>query len=332
MPQRSTPFQAIVYLVRQHFAQPGVTVTESKMFRDSVLGNKREVDVVVEGDFDGEPMVVSFEVKEPGRRPADLTWVEQMLRKHQNLPTNCLVLVSKSGFTRNALAAVSSQAGRVQALQPEIVHRDGQPVVTRLFADAIRYTPTGCKLIVNRGGDERSVIVGEPLLDVCDDGGNVLGSLAGLVYEAVGLEAIRKGLCTQAHHHPEKDQVTGFTVGLALPQLGYYLRWAENAALHLIEALEVQGDFSIAQAEIPLTLTNLGGRLYGAAEAVVAGHPTVWVGTTDVEAQTTTLSWRTTDRQALIQAPTDVPPMQFPGLLTLSLPDSVTSPSPAVRD
>ena len=81
MPKRSTPFQAVVRLVRQHFAQPGVTITESKELRDAVLGIDREVDIVIEGEFDGEPMVVSVEVIEHGR-PATLPWVEQMLRKH----------------------------------------------------------------------------------------------------------------------------------------------------------------------------------------------------------------------------------------------------------
>ena len=99
MPKRSTPFQAVVRLVRQHFAQPGVTITESKELRDDRLGIDREVDIVIEGELDGEPMVISVEVVEHGR-PATLPWVEQMLRKHRNLPTNRLLLVSKSGFSQ----------------------------------------------------------------------------------------------------------------------------------------------------------------------------------------------------------------------------------------
>jgi hypothetical protein len=89
MPKRSTPFQAIVRLVRQHFAQAGVTVTESKMLRDAVLDMNREVDIVIEGEFEGEPVVISVEVVEHGR-VATLPWVEQMLRKHRDLLTNRL--------------------------------------------------------------------------------------------------------------------------------------------------------------------------------------------------------------------------------------------------
>jgi hypothetical protein len=41
MPKRSTPFQAIMRLVRQQLAQPGVTVTESKFPPRCGLGIER---------------------------------------------------------------------------------------------------------------------------------------------------------------------------------------------------------------------------------------------------------------------------------------------------
>ena len=98
MPKRSTPFQAIVRLVREHFAQSGVTITESKLLRDAVTGYKPEVDIVIEGELDGEPMVISVEVIEHSRK-ATIEWVHRMLRKHRDLPTNRLLLVSKSAFS-----------------------------------------------------------------------------------------------------------------------------------------------------------------------------------------------------------------------------------------
>jgi hypothetical protein len=69
--------------------------------------------------------------------------------------------------------------------------------------------------------------------------------------------------------------------------------------------------------QVPLTLTKLGERVYGAAEALIAGRPTVWVGTSDLEAQTTTISWQTTDAPALSQSPVQVQPLHFPRLLGL---------------
>jgi hypothetical protein len=62
------PIQAAVRLVRQNSAQAAVTVTESKMLRDAVLDIECELDIVIEGKFDGEPMVISVEVIELVRR------------------------------------------------------------------------------------------------------------------------------------------------------------------------------------------------------------------------------------------------------------------------
>jgi hypothetical protein len=314
MPKRSTPIQAIVRLVRQHFAQPGVTITESKELRDAVLGIDREVDIVIEGELDGEPMVISVEVIEHGR-PATLPWVEQILRKHRNLPTNRLLLVSKSGFSPKAVAAVEHEAGRVQALTPEVIEVDGEVKVKSLFVDAINYSPTNCTVFVR---PTRIPVAGEPLIDIYSKEGDLLGPLAYLVQDALGLDEVRRRLSFIAHEHPEKDQVKAFSIGIAISQLDYYLRQNETGHLHLIEELEIWGDFSVSQTEVPLSLTRLGERIYGAAEAPIAGRPAVWVGTTDLAKQTTTISWQTTDSPtASPTPPTGLRPLQFPGLRTL---------------
>jgi hypothetical protein len=61
----------------------------------AVLDIEREADIVIEGEFDGEPMVISVEGIEHSRA-ATLPWVEQMMSKHRDLPSNRLLLVSKS--------------------------------------------------------------------------------------------------------------------------------------------------------------------------------------------------------------------------------------------
>lgn len=334
MPKRTTPFQAMVRIVREHYAQPGVTITESKLLRDAVTGIEREVDVVVEGQFDGEPMVISAEVIEH-KRPATVTWVEQILRKHRDLPTNRLLLVSKSGFSANALSLIETEAGRVEALTPELVEVDGSAVVKRLYVDNVNYKPTRCIVQVQTGG-EQITVQGEPMTDVYAADGTLLGPLSYLVQDAVNLEPVRHGLFAEAHKNPEKDKVKGFSLGLAMPQLGYHLKQVETGELHLIEGVEIWGDFSVYQTEVPLTLTNLGGRTYAAAEAPIAGRPAVWVGTNNRAAQTMTVTWQTTDAADPPQPPLELPvrPIHFPGLLDLFRvpPDGRTDetpPSPA---
>jgi hypothetical protein len=100
MPKRSNEFQRLVYLVKTHVAA-GIAVTESKLLRDRITGTEREVDICIESTISGHRVTISIECRDH-KRPADVGWVEKMKAKHERLPTNALVLSSRSGFTREA--------------------------------------------------------------------------------------------------------------------------------------------------------------------------------------------------------------------------------------
>jgi hypothetical protein len=101
MPKRTNDFfQKLVYLVRVNLAA-GATVTESKMLTDRITKRKREVDVCVEGHVGGHPVIVSVECRDH-KRIADISWVDTIKAKHERLPTNALILASRSGFTPEA--------------------------------------------------------------------------------------------------------------------------------------------------------------------------------------------------------------------------------------
>lgn len=100
MPKRSNAFQQVVTLLHEQFAGGGI-VTESKLLPDSRTGKRREVDIVIEAPVVEYPIIMSIECIDHNR-PASVEWVEQMMAKHADLPTNKLVLVSRSGFTRQA--------------------------------------------------------------------------------------------------------------------------------------------------------------------------------------------------------------------------------------
>ncbi|MFJ7213507.1 hypothetical protein [Amycolatopsis sp. NPDC098790] len=323
MPKRSTPFQAMVHLARQQLATQGVTVTESKFLVDKVLGIEREVDVVIEGELDGEPIVICIEVIERSR-PADVTWVQGMLQKHLNLPTNRLLLVSKAGFSRSAITAVDRAGDRVQALTPKLVEADGEAAITNFYMDYATYGARGCRVQVFEGGGLITV-EGQTDIDIYSADRELLGSLGVLAHELIHLQPVADHLNKSAHNHPEREDLTGFSLGIALEALGYQLRNTESGAFHLLKAIEVWGSFAWKQTEIALALTDLGGRVFGAAEAPFADRPAVWVGTTDVLDRTTTLSWRTTDTVGPPQRPAPFQPTYFTELTglveTLALPE-----------
>lgn len=102
MPKRTNNFQKIVFLVKKHAAE-GATVTESKLLQDNITGADREVDICIESSVAGHCVTVSIECRDHSRK-ASVQWVEEMKSKHERLSTNALVLVSSSGFSKEAIA------------------------------------------------------------------------------------------------------------------------------------------------------------------------------------------------------------------------------------
>lgn len=101
MPKRSNEFQKLILHIHRQLS-PNAKVTELRMLREINSGEEREVDIVIETASGQYNITVSVECLGQGR-PADVTWVEQMWAKHQKLTTDKLVLISKSGFTSQAL-------------------------------------------------------------------------------------------------------------------------------------------------------------------------------------------------------------------------------------
>jgi hypothetical protein len=102
VPIRSNIYQRLVAAVHKQVG-PAWTVTESRLLVDSRTGQLREVDVVIDGSAAGYPMLIGVEARDR-RRVADVTWVESMAKKHDDLPTDKLVLWSPTRFSKNAAA------------------------------------------------------------------------------------------------------------------------------------------------------------------------------------------------------------------------------------
>lgn len=100
MPKRTNAFQQVIHSIHKQLEQNAV-VTESKILRDRVTNDDREVDVVIEIETPLYRCIIGVECRDRSR-PADVEWVEQASAKHANL-TDKLVLVSRAGFTKSAL-------------------------------------------------------------------------------------------------------------------------------------------------------------------------------------------------------------------------------------
>jgi hypothetical protein len=61
VPQRTNPFQTLIALIERQLVRPGITVTESKLVRDEVIGETREVDVHLLVDDGQAPTTIGIE-------------------------------------------------------------------------------------------------------------------------------------------------------------------------------------------------------------------------------------------------------------------------------
>ena len=71
------------------------------MLPDSVTGGQREVDILITSEVAGYIFRIGIEVIATNRK-ADAPWIEKMRAKHDDLPTDKLILVSESGFAKPA--------------------------------------------------------------------------------------------------------------------------------------------------------------------------------------------------------------------------------------
>jgi hypothetical protein len=115
VPRRSNDFQRLIYLIQQQLGRDAFTVTESKLVRDST-GQRREIDVAVEGTMAGHRVLIAVECRDHAR-PQDVQWIEQLQGKYRHMAAEKVVAVSASGFTPAARElARNSLAPRIEAL------------------------------------------------------------------------------------------------------------------------------------------------------------------------------------------------------------------------
>lgn len=115
MPARTNEFQRMIFAIQSHISD-GAVVTESKFLIDRDTQNPVEIDVVVEDVVGGFPIVVGIECVDR-KRPATIEWLREMIAKHQGLPISKTVLVSKSGFTKEA--ALKAKKNNIEILTPK---------------------------------------------------------------------------------------------------------------------------------------------------------------------------------------------------------------------
>jgi hypothetical protein len=133
MPPRTNAFQRIVTLLHATLAGQA-SVVESAMLTDKVTGEQREVDVLITASAANYTVALGVEAVD-WSRPAGTPWIEKMRAKHENLSVDKLILVSRRGFTKPALAKAHFYG--IETLTVETACAIDWPVPTQLGSKGI---------------------------------------------------------------------------------------------------------------------------------------------------------------------------------------------------
>jgi hypothetical protein len=246
LPQRSNELQRIVLAIHHQLAGRAL-VAESQMLRDRSTGQEREVDIVIKGTAAGHPFLLSIECCDSGRR-ATVEWVERMVGKHANLPTDKLILVSRAGFTGPA-----ERKARYEGAEP----------LSLKEADAVEWTSVVHRLnsLIFDAALARSIVM--PGFDVDPLATERALGRDQVVYSADGKSAVRVGefeefvltnptLRSHTLDTVEAGDDGGWIVGLPLAKGAYTLD--EAGELRILDAISVV--VTIKRRHLPIQLRS----------------------------------------------------------------------------
>jgi hypothetical protein len=247
----------LVYLANRHPAA-GSTVTESKLLVDSG-GDEREVDVCIESNVGGIPLTICIECREGGR-PATVEWVERMKGKHDDLPTDVLILYSSSGFTKGAIEKAKKFRKRIVAL--ETLDEDS---AERLFngANLLSFktsAQTANKVVIGLSASdglpanqETFLLPADNTIAIFNESGQEISNLETLVTQILrSPRVLYQCLQTcQDHHKNFSVHSQSITEGPGNP---IFLRHdgPDIRTLRRIESLTISGDVAVKLSPLPL--------------------------------------------------------------------------------
>lgn len=298
MPARRNLFQDVVAIVQRHMAD-GALIEESASLPNRLTSEGREVDVVLTSHVGGHRVVVAVEATSL-TRPADSSWVERMVGKHANLPTNSLILVSESGFTKQARSLAEKQ--NVTALTPvDVQGPDDESRVLgglrSLWPKVVSFTPDRFKAHVRvPGGEEPWFAVPADVELFTEHGSSGFNIIewwkvwAGTRFEGI---AERLGLGDVAEDRDawftlETDAPHGIIDGTLVP---LFLRVGDSDPpdLHEVIGIEVIGKAHIEVREVQLRHRRLGDWEFAQGEFRMNDKPMLLVATGDEDSGTFTV-------------------------------------------
>ena len=287
MPKRTNTFQQVVAVIHSHMAD-GATVEESAMVRPIRGGPLREVDVLVTSTVGGHEVRVSVEACHWSRK-ADTPWVEKMIGKHLDLPTDKLVLYSESGFYRPALAKAAEHHIATFSAEPvpdEEFDRLVLEGLRSIWPKMVSLTPERARVWVRRSDGQTVWFKATGDLKLFFDSGDefpfnlqqaVVEKLRAQMYQVIN----QIDLANIAKSMERKFQVVWDSFSVIIDgeerRLHARLEDVNPPELHPIEMVETTGKAIIEVQRVDLTHARLGEVRVAYGEVTLLGQSGVVV-------------------------------------------------------
>lgn len=308
MPKRTNLFQEVVTIIYGHLAGEAV-MEESAMLRNRLTHLDREVDVVLRITAAGHETVLAIEAAARSR-PASVDWVEQMVGKHRNLPTDKVILVAEAGFSAQALALARAEKMvplTPQSLSAGVDRAEGViNALPTLWPKTVSLSPEHAKVWVTRPDGSEVWFRAPADLDLVFEDGASAFTLVDFFRFSMQAN-FRRAMEQIKLADIEEDLESKFTIQIGPPvtvgidgevrQL--YARWTEanQLELHRIERVALTGNAVIHLSEIALERKRLGeiNVNYAFGEGSIAGRPALLVVSGNPDGEKLTIRIRDED-------------------------------------
>jgi hypothetical protein len=293
VPTRTNLFQEVVSIIHEHLSE-GASRDNSAMLTNRLTGEPREVDVVLRSMTAGYETVIAIEATSPSRRAA-VDWVEQMIGKHKNLPTNTVVLVSERGFTKQARALAIAE--NMTPISTEVLTDGDQAFrivnsMRSLWPKVVDISPDSARVFVDMPGVGVKWFRARPDLHVFTQDGSGPVALVSLILELIQSNFAKTAedidLANIAEDFDGKAIIEvgpGWTIVVDGEEQPLYVQHADGDKVEYqrIDGMEITAKARIHVSEIKLQHRRLAeiDVNYAFGEGTIAGAPALIVATED---------------------------------------------------
>ena len=101
MPKRSNPFQKVAHRIYKALSGPSINVEESALVKEKNSDAEREVDILITSTIASHTIRIAVECRDH-QRDQDITWVDSLIGKYNNLDIQKIIAISHSAFSSTA--------------------------------------------------------------------------------------------------------------------------------------------------------------------------------------------------------------------------------------